>query len=641
MPKIIKFMNEKTRGFLRKERSDEVALTSPRSLEDAEELFQGPKSSVFAFDAISPAPIDSNGDIRRYDDEIMEETEEPTEKDYDFDYDSYYQTKSPASDRETRNKQSVKDHPSILRQRAKSVQRPMQGSSYRRRRSSSRRMSSTRRAASVGRTERFHSSMPNMTVTDATANDLHESGLSSKKRKSKMEKILQLQEKNQRYKDEYRKIQKDRKALKKALEKKKSSIEALSKECETQASESKVLKLKLSEALQQLDKADVNERSGGDVIASLKSELADSKADYTAAVSRLTRMRDDYEKMKQKVAQRDEKLNVLKHDLAEATKRIDSLEFELDTMQKSKELMVPKEEYQEQQEEIGRLQLELSSTLQRASTMVKEREDAISDLLRENEDMKKQIGSNDGVNEEMNEEVQALRTELEETSRSLEQSQDRTLVLEEEVEAWISKSQENDAELVRLRLENEDWQKKHVDAVDAVSVAEESARNSTNRAIELENELIQTRQVHEEQIDDLERKHTEALLDQKEKAQKLLKEAEKDVASNPQEMMLQKAVADRKAKENNGSWGLMQRVRGDGKSSLSPEAQRIKELEELLASQSEELLQMKSEMVRMKTSYNDTLYKNKKRIEELENQCSEQGNETDNKASFPDLLANP
>lgn len=644
MPKIIKFMKDNTRGILRKERSDEIALTSPRSLEDAEELFQPNRNSVFKFDAISAAPIDTNGDLRPHE-EDMELTEPPTEKDYDFDYDDYYrQTNSQPV--------AVENKPSILRQRSRSVQRPLQGNGHRRRATSTR-PSRTRRSVSVGRTEQFRgasqrtkSSTRDMQDSGLSAVDLHDSGLSGgKKRKSKMEKIIQLQEKNQRYKDEFRKVQKDRKGLKKDIEIKKLAIAALTKEVDSQTVESRVLKEKLSEALQQLDKTGVSERKDRDSISRLKSDLSEAKRNYQSAVAQMDRMRDEIEALNVASGRKDDQIEALALEVAEQQDALVSLQAELHESQRVVGSdKASSEELREKREENRKLKDELSTTLQHASTMVKEREDAISELLRENEEMKKRMVDSTGDRDEIDEEVLALRAELDETAKSLEHSQDRTVALEEEVEAWMSKSQENDAELVRLRLENEDCQQRRLTAENALAIAETTVSDSAKKVAELEADLVETEKRHQAFVDDIEQKHTEALLDQKEKVQKLMAETEKEANSNPQEMMLSKAVADRKAKEGNASWGLMQRVRGEGKDAVSPEVQRIKELEALLATQEEELMQTKSDMVRMKTSYNDTLYKNKKHIEDLEKEnqkfVEQFGSLPLDEAKFPDLLPN-
>jgi chromosome segregation ATPase len=272
---------------------------------------------------------------------------------------------------------------------------------------------------------------------------------------------------------------------------------------------------------------------------------------------------------------------------------------------------------------------ELSETMQRTSDMVKEREDAISELLKENEEMKTRLDRDESENSAAHEELVHLREELEASARALEASQDRNVLLEEELESWISRGQETETELLTVQDEAEEWHRQADSSISALNVAEAKVKDATHRTDTLEATVKALRKKHLEQLEEQEKRHTEALLDQKEKITAKLAEAENsDIPMNPQDMMLQKAVADRKAKDaSKAGWGsVIQQFRNGSNETdeaQSDDRKKIQELERDNADKDEELAKTKSEVVRMRSSYNDTLYMNKKRIEELENENEE------------------
>lgn len=260
--------------------------------------------------------------------------------------------------------------------------------------------------------------------------------------------------------------------------------------------------------------------------------------------------------------------------------------------------------------------------------MVKEREEAISELLKENEQMKARLEHDVVDNTTAQEELSQLREELEASAKALEASQDRNVLLEEELESWISRGQETETELLAVREESEDWQRKADSFSNTQMLAEAKAKEATHRAEMLEATVKELRQKHLEQLQEQEKRHTEELLDQKEKMSAKIAEADPSTELNPQDKMLQKAVADRKAKDSSKpGWGsVIQQFRngsGESDDAQTDDRRRIQELERENADKEEELTKAKSEVVRMRSSYNDTLYVNKKRIEELEKQNEE------------------
>ena len=515
-----------------------------------------------------------------------------------------------------------------------------------------------RRSRSTGRgREQNH----NFQFATFDSSNLSPTNLDEPKRKSKMEKIFQLQEKNQRYKDEFRKVQKDRKALKIEIEQKRNENATLTKEIDSYLMEISMLKQKLTSTLQTIDRNELNDRKDKSVILKLQKELATVQTDHSIALGRVTRLREELETMKILLCEKDDKITSLSEEVSEQLTLVDALHLEIMELKQQHSIALNAEELKEEND---RLQTELGETLDRASSMVKEREEAIADLLKDNDDLKRmlteaeaaavaakeetvaastknqrEIDDNDrNIEAEKNqitsalEEITQLREELSLSAAALEEAQDRNVLLEEDVEAWIVKKEEMEGEIQRLNDEVEAWKTKAAAAERSMNVVEATGKESAKQVAALEIALREAEFQYAEHLQEQERRHTEALLDQKEKITQQMALANDTVApQNPQELMLQKAVADRKAKEaaakGSGIWNsVIQRVQTAGGPSeaddkeLTTEQRRIKELETINADQNDEINKQKSEMVKLKATYNDTLYNNKKRIESLEDE---------------------
>jgi chromosome segregation ATPase len=513
----------------------------------------------------------------------------------------------------------------------------------------------SRRSRSTGR-GRVQDNNNNFAAFESA--NLSATNLDEPKRKSKMEKIFQLQEKNQRYKDEFRKVQKDRKALKIEIEQKRNENATLAKEIDIYLLEISTLKHKLTSTLQTVDRNELNDRKDKSLILKLQKELATVQTDHSIAIGRVTRLREELETMKILLCEKDDKIKTLSEEVAEQLTLVDALHIEIMELKQHQSIA---SNVEEMKVENDRLQTELGETLERASSMVKEREEAIADLLKDNDDLKRMLteaeaaaavareeavaatmrtqretDDNDrNIEEERNqitsalEEITQLREELSLSAAALEEAQDRNVLLEEDVEAWIVKKEEMEGEIQRLHDEVEAWKTKAAAVERSMNVVESTAKESAKQVAALETALREAEFQYSEHLQEQERRHTEALLDQKEKITQQMALAHDTVApQNPQELMLQKAVADRKAKDaatkGSGIWNsVIQRVQTAGSTEvddkeLTTEQRRIKELETINADQNDEINKQKSEMVKLKATYNDTLYNNKKKIESLE-----------------------
>jgi len=476
-----------------------------------------------------------------------------------------------------------------------------------------------RRSQSVGRGSRHQ-------YEQSEQVDSSEHSGAEKKRKSKTEKIRQLQAKNELYKDEFKRVQKDRKKLKKELEAKNAEILSLSKEIDYHIAETSRLKSQLSDAML---RADEHERDNG-ALSSMGKELSQTKDELSATLRRVSELKGDISDLREYVRRKDEQLETLSNKVTSQESLIDSLtaqnvKLKEQTGDKGKrEDKMVKDLVAENEQ----LQAELGTTLERAAKMVKEREDAIADLLRENDGMKDKIKQQEqALNEKQSipeisqEELDELRQELESSHAQLEQVQDRNVLLEEEIEAWLSRGAEMEGMLDRLNNDLEAWQQKTKAAEDSLAVMEGQVVDAKAEAESARQALIQAEAKHKSALVDVEIKHKKAVLDIQERMKS--ENPERLSAESKQAMLLQQAVADRQRKSTTTqqkSWRSRFLMSGsaDEEDSNSDDYQKeVKELQARNEAQEEEIKMLKSELVRLRSKYNEDSYMNKKRIERL------------------------
>jgi hypothetical protein len=518
-------------------------------------------------------------------------------------------------------------------------------------------MSTERQKRSMS-TERHRQPQPQPQPPEAvSSNDSTEK--SGEKRKSKMEKIRQLQSKNELYKTEFKRVQKDRKLLKKEVEAKNVEIESITKDIDAHISETSILKLKLSQALQEIHHNQEDQRRDLAMVKTVSRDLSEAKQRLDQALSRVGTLKDDLDDMREQVRQKDEEIEHFKGEVKNQIKLVQVLEVENTKLRKSAEEDKNDDgKLEELKTEKKKLQTELGNTLDRAAAMVKEREDAISDLLKENEEMKRLISAHDDKATATDQEVLLqLKAEAETAHMELEEAQDRIAMLEEEIEGWIARTGEMEPEIVRLQDEVEAWQRKANAAQEVVAVVEENAKEKATEAAEAQKALTEMEARHRAAIADFETKHKSIVADAKSKHLSALADAESryratlteaearqvivesavddesqgssraSVSDNSdahsrQAMHLQQAVAARQSKSAAAdSAGWRSAISGFMKTSeeeeLDENQKRIKELEAMNDDKEEEIRKLKSETVRLSSGYKEIMYVNKKKIEQL------------------------
>jgi DNA repair exonuclease SbcCD ATPase subunit len=442
-------------------------------------------------------------------------------------------------------------------------------------------------------------------------------GADKPQRKSKMEKIRQLQAKNELYKEEFKRVQKDRKKLKKELELKNNEVTSLTREIDLRIEETSRLKVQLAEALMKVELSD--DRRDSVSVSMLSKEVAQTKDDLAAALRRVSTLKNELSDMQEVVRRKDQQIESLSDEVAVLERTISELRSE--TTQRAVEDKTTSADPQSNKmvndlvDENKKLQDELSSTLERATSMVKEREDAIADLLKENDELKALLSDHINENESTSPElVEHLQKELHRVTTALEETQDRNLLLEEEIEAWLSRGNEMEGVLDRLNQDLETWQEKARAAEGSVSTLEGQVVDAKAAAASSREARRDADARHKAELEQLKVKHEAELKELQERA--FADRVEKQSTESPQAMLLQRAVADRMKKAKPSSWRKFLKP-GDEDESLDDNQKRIRELEAQKAEQEEEIKALKSDLVRLRSSFNEAAYVSKKKIDQL------------------------
>ncbi len=498
--------------------------------------------------------------------------------------------------------------------------------------------------------------------------DAEEDKYSEKPRKSKMEKIRQLKAKNELYKEEFRRVQKDRKQLKQDLEAKKHEVKALQSEVDQHIANTSILREKLAEVVY---KANSFSESRFD-LSQLKRERADTRHELEQAGDRLSEATRRIKELRDLLSDKEREVDRLKEELDGQYSTARTLRAENERLRQERQQSaltqasgVQDAKHIHELEEVNdRLNSQLGSTLERAATMVKEREDAIADLLKENDELKALISNFNAEKQQLNssvsdEELQSLKREIKETAKALEASEDRNVLLEDELEAWMKRGNEMDSEIKRMTEQIGKMERALSAAESQAKAIEVTARNTRDEANEARALLQEAEHRHHKELSALQSKYNTAqidLLKTQEAADSALERAERleqrailqekrlthsesfassthssrteEDSSNDsnnlqiqQSLMLQQALERKKKSEDaRRNASTMRWPFGGPVEELTEDQKRIKELEETNGNQAEEIKQLKSELVRLKSAYNEAMYINSKRIEQLQQQ---------------------
>jgi chromosome segregation ATPase len=150
------------------------------------------------------------------------------------------------------------------------------------------------------------------------------------KKKSKLDKINELQAKYEKYKNEWVQVTKEKNKTKKELNQKKVEVVSLTKEVDTHMAETGILRKGLSEALQKADKLSEEQRLEREGYASTAKELAQARIDYTKSLNEARELRADLDGADAALEEKDRKISSLTQAVESQIGKIDDLEFKLD-----------------------------------------------------------------------------------------------------------------------------------------------------------------------------------------------------------------------------------------------------------------------------------------------------------------------
>ncbi|CAB9520750.1 oligomeric mucus gel-forming [Seminavis robusta] len=309
---------------------------------------------------------------------------------------------------------------------------------------------------------------------------------------TKMEKIKQLQSKNERYKEEYKKTYLEKKEFKKKYEDKKMEVASLTMEIESYMKETALLKKQLSQLTNEIDNAEGSTRKDMAMVAKLQKELKQTRADLKEALGRIADRKIQSSELKEITKRKDEQIQSLTLEVSQQIEEVQKLQAQLSVQdmgstassQIARDGTVSPNNNQiitELKEENKNMKDELSMTLNRAAEMVKNRESTIEILRKENHELKElmdirdqdddrtttseKIQRRETTIEQLQTEIAGLKETLEESAEEKEQLKDvirsreaelKNVKLDVEGLKRMVKRAEKDAHLARTGVDNRD-----------------------------------------------------------------------------------------------------------------------------------------------------------------------------------------
>jgi chromosome segregation ATPase len=258
---------------------------------------------------------------------------------------------------------------------------------------------------------------------------------SGKPKKTKLEKIHELQAKCDRYKTEWIETSKDKKKLRKQVQDGKSEIMALSKDISAQTAETAILQKKLSENLQNLDELQDEQRKERNDFSTTAKELAESRIEFTRALNDTRELRIELDNMEEALRVKDRQIADLEDDLKESKVRAEDLDSDLNFAE---------ETVLKLEKEMRRIEEEL---VQYRAAADKDPNDNGESMRKVREDMEKRLF------EDREERLQEKKQKLEDKIRQFEEERERFAEKEKEREEEIREQIRQEAEKGKAREE--------------------------------------------------------------------------------------------------------------------------------------------------------------------------------------------
>jgi hypothetical protein len=151
----------------------------------------------------------------------------------------------------------------------------------------------------------------------------------TKARKTKLEKIHELQAKCDRYKKEWSDASQDKRYYRKELDASKLLLVSLTKQLDTNMLETSILQKNLSETLQQLESTREEQREERSEMSNTAKELAQARIDHAKSVNDCRELQAQLDRIQIEMNEKDRQIQSLQEELTSAKGTVDNLEADL------------------------------------------------------------------------------------------------------------------------------------------------------------------------------------------------------------------------------------------------------------------------------------------------------------------------
>jgi hypothetical protein len=360
-----------------------------------------------------------------------------------------------------------------------------------------------------------HTGMAESTHTGFSSQNSHASPMSnqiSKTKKTKLEKIHELQAKCDRYKKEWSDASKDKRYYRKELDANKLQVVSLTKKVETHLMETSILQKNLSEALQQLETTQEEQRKERAELSNAAKDLAQARIDHAKSVNDCRELQSQLDRMEGEMKEKDRQIQSLQEDLNAAKAHVENLEADLlyadeqitkledDIKRIEEEVAIYREvANRENGEHDGEKLREVRDEMEQR--MFEEREKRLEEKQRKLEEKMKQFEEEKERHQEQQaKKEQEMREQLAEDSEKLKSRDEGRQKLDDEINDRLKKLGDDNAALQgRLKSEQLDAaakiKKKDVaieELQKEIAKLKEDARSTGVEALQQEIEIVKT-----------------------------------------------------------------------------------------------------------------------------------------------------
>lgn len=270
-------------------------------------------------------------------------------------------------------------------------------------------------------------------------------GDSSKVRKTKLEKIHELQAKCDRYKNEWVDASKEKKRYRKQVQDMQVDVIALSKEIETHMAEIVILRKQLTETMEKLDETQADRQRERDEYSTTADELAQSRIEYTKSLNVTRELQTEVEKLEASLTEKDVRIETLTDELQDAQDQIEDLNVDL--RHADEEAIKLEREMTQITEEIN---------LYKEAAEKDEEEGSAENLRKARSDMEKRM------HDERERRLEEKQRKLDEKLKAFEEEREKALQRQQTREEEFSKRQVVESE---KQKEREDQRKELDDTI--------------------------------------------------------------------------------------------------------------------------------------------------------------------------------